>query len=344
MIHKDDYKAYTGASLKKYSPLLKHKLQDGTKYKGKIEHVAEETEERIAPYFPGDKLVKAVEYARILNRPLLLRGEPGCGKTKLAQAVAYELYGDSYRDKYFEWHIKSTSKAREGLYVFDHLARLRDVELLRRSGQSLAPESKDDILKYRRFGPLGKAFLSSKKDHPSILLIDEIDKADLDFPNDLLLELDQKRFYIEETDEKVIAEGAPIIFITSNDEKELPNAFLRRCVYHYIDPPGIKDLIRIAEANAEVLESNFEKAMPKPMVKRIVERFGLLRTDLKANPDVDKVPSTSELIDWLKVIYFHFLKGLIKEDELFSGELMFKDVLLKSKDDQKIVKGKDESK
>lgn len=343
MIDKDDYTVYTGASLKNFSPTLKYKLSDDAEYKGKIEGITEKTEERIAPYFPGDKLVKAVEYARILKRPLLLRGEPGCGKTKLAQAVAYELYGENYRDKYFEWHIKSTSKAREGLYVFDHLARLRDVELLRRRGGTLPPENEDNHLKYRRFGPLGKAFLNTQNG-PSVLLIDEIDKADLDFPNDLLLELDQKRFYIEETDEKIIAEEAPIIFITSNDEKELPNAFLRRCVYHYIDPPSIKDLIRIAEANAEVLEARFEKAMPQPMIKRIVERFGALRTDLKANPDVDKVPSTSELIDWLKVIYFHFLKGAIKEDELFSGELMFKDVLLKSKDDQKIVKGKDEDK
>jgi MoxR-like ATPase len=342
MSDQDDYQVYTGASLEKFSPRLQYKLSDEAKYKGKIESIAAVAEEQIAPYFPSDKLVKAVEYARILKRPLLLRGEPGCGKTKLAQAVAYELYGDSYREKYFEWHIKSTSKAKDGLYTYDHLARLRDVELLRRRGGELPPENEDELLKYRRFGPLGKAFLNARKGKPSILLIDEIDKADLDFPNDLLLELDQKRFYIEETREKVIAEEAPIIFITSNDEKELPNAFLRRCVYHYIDPPGIKDLIRIAQANADILEARFEKAMPKQMVKRIVERFGTLRNDMKANPDVDKLPSTSELIDWLKVIYFHFLKGAIKADELFDGNLMFKDVLLKSKDDQKIVKGKDE--
>lgn len=204
----------------------------------KTQHTIEEV---ISPYIASENLNKAVQYARLLKRPLLLRGEPGSGKTRLAQALAYKLYGSSYRAKYFEWYVKSTTKATEGLYQFDYLKRLQD-----------AQQKKLDLKgneAYRSFGPLGNAFVTSTIGKPSILLIDEIDKANLDFPNDLLLELDQKRFNIPETNEEIVAEEAPIVIITSNDEKELPNAFLRRCVFYYITFPDNEALINIIKAH-----------------------------------------------------------------------------------------------
>lgn len=325
-----NYQAYTGDALLEQADNHEYTV-DESRFKGKAKAPAQKLKEDIPPYFPSKDLQAAIEYARILQRPLLLRGEPGCGKTRVAQALAYELYhqrkGFNYRDYYFEWFIKSTTKAKEGLYQYDHLERLRDVQ--RKKEKSTEH--------YRSFGPLGKAFLASKPDAPAVLLIDEIDKADLDFPNDLLLELDEKRFYIPETEEEIRAEQAPIIIITSNDEKELPNAFLRRCVFHYIDFPGFEDLMKIARARIAQQTIELDKAMPDDLVKNIVERFMDLHKRMKANPNTNKVTATSELLDWIKVIHYYYLKDKLPLENglLPEGQLPFAEVLLKSLDDFK---------
>lgn len=304
---------------------------DDNRFKGDIREQQKEILEDIAPYFPSKELLDAIEYARVLQRPLLLRGEPGCGKTRVAQALAYELYhprkDDNYRNHYFEWFIKSTTKAKEGLYHFDHLLRLRDVQ---------AKEEKP-LTAYRSFGPLGKALLASKPDTPAVLLIDEIDKADLDFPNDLLLELDEKRFFIEETQEEIRAEYPPIVIITSNDEKELPNAFLRRCVFHFIEFPGKEDLLKIAKARIQAQEKELKKTLPDPTIEKVVGQFYDLYQSMKANPNTDKRVSTSELLDWLRVIHYYYLadKLPLKDGELPEDHLLYPEVLLKSLDDYK---------
>ncbi len=325
------YKKYEGKSLESlvrahtFSPQTDDTLADAIKAK------SSEIKEDILPYYPSDDLKDAVEYARLLKRPLLLRGEPGCGKTRLAQALAYELYPknehDNYRNHYFEWFVKSYSKAKDGLYQFDHLARLRDIQA----------EINKDIHEYRSFGPLGRAFLTSKPEAPSVLLIDEIDKADIDFPNDLLLELDQQRFFIQETKEEIRAEYAPIVIITSNDEKELPSAFLRRCVFHYIDTPDREQLLRILKAKAEIQADEYKKALPERLVESIVDSFLELLKQMRSNPTTDKKTSTSELLDWLRVIHYKYLIGelQLEDDRLPKKDLLYPEVLLKSLDDYK---------
>lgn len=325
-----DYKSYQGKALTSLIENYSYTV-DERRFRGNIQEKQKEILEDIAPYFPSKELQDAIEYARILQRPLLLRGEPGCGKTRVAQAIAYELYHqrahDNYRNHYFEWFIKSTTKAQEGLYQFDHLLRLRDVQ---------AKEEKH-LTDYRSFGPLGMAFLASKPDAPSILLIDEIDKADLDFPNDLLLELDEKRFYIDETGEEIRAEYPPIVIITSNDEKELPNAFLRRCVFHYIEFPNQDQLLRIARAKAQVHEKELQKALPDPLIEDVVKRFFDLYQAMKGSLNTDKVPSTSELLDWLRIIHYYYLTDKLPliEGKLPEDYLLYPEVLLKSLDDYK---------
>jgi MoxR-like ATPase len=284
------------------------------------------TGKTIAPYIPDEhnKLIDAVKYARLLNRPLLIRGEPGCGKTRLAQAVAYELYGPRYRKYYFEWFIKSTEKATDGLYTFDHLARLRDVQ-----EKDMSEQSKE---KYLTYGPMGKAYLS---ECPAILLIDEIDKANIDFPNDLLLELDQKRFNVKELDNKEIkAKHPPIVFITSNDERELPNAFLRRCVFHYIKMD--KDTwLKIVKAHFPPGKDQ----LSEKTLNTIVGRFDELVTKMK-NGNATKTPDTSELLDWAHTIHHFWLKGnFLSEEDIQirleeKGILDFSEVLLKTLEDR----------
>lgn len=254
--------------------------------------------ENIAPYIVSNNLYNAVKYAHYLKRPLLLRGEPGCGKTQFAKVLAHQIYAGSgidYRTKYFEWHVKSTSKASEGIYTFDYLARLHDSQI---SGATLKPD-KD----YVKFGELGKAFRESQPTAPSILLIDEIDKADIDFPNDLLLELDQKRFFISELNEFIEAKESPVVIITSNDEKELPSAFLRRCVFYYIAFPGKDQLQEIVEAHMKSIYSKNDTPLSKEAIENIVKEFEGLHTRMKSNPNASKIISTSELLDWAKIIY-----------------------------------------
>jgi MoxR-like ATPase len=284
----------------------------------------------LAAYFPSDELVKAVEIARILQRPLLLRGEPGCGKTKLASALAYAIHSNQFKKgvNYFEWHIKSTSKAKEGLYEFDHMARLRDVQ----SNQEKEPEQ------YLKFGPIGSAFKASSESAPAVLLIDEIDKADIDFPNDLLLELDEKRFVIPEVLDvhnhptEIKAKYPPIVIITSNDEKQLPNAFLRRCVFHYIDFPSEAELVKIVEAKTQEEGKNLSVGQ----VLTIVKKFTDLYNRMKQQTRTDKSPSTSELLDVVALI--HYYEQEFNESEKLEDYFVY--ALLKTYDDVKLMTGK----
>jgi MoxR-like ATPase len=254
----------------------------------------------IPPYIPSEDIKELVRLAQILQRPVLIKGEPGSGKTQLARSVAYEWYGNDYKNHFFEWQVKSTSKAVDGLYSFDHIGRLRDSQLNAFKEKS----------QYRTFGPMGLAFLTSTQSAPSILLIDEIDKADIDFPNDLLLELDERRFTIpdSETGEIIETRYPPFIFITSNDERELPEAFLRRCLFMYIRFPDDKQLKEIINAHLPgllttqkaVVRSTDAQKPNETFVDKLIERFTRLKKDIDSNPADNKRISTSELLDWLR--------------------------------------------
>ena len=274
-------------------------------------------EKGIEPYMADPRLVEAVNLSILLQRPLLLKGEPGCGKTKLASDVAREL------DVPFEtWYVKSTSKARDGLYSFDFIGRLRDAQL----ASVGVYQSIEDVEKlknpssYLRLGPLGKSFVNHKF---SVVLIDEIDKADIDFPNDLLIELDEKKFVVEETGQQYEAPNPPLVIITSNDEKELPDAFLRRCLFYYIEFPSKEKLI-------EIVKAHFPPASDE-LVEKSVTRFVKLRETLRSDRvGSTKSVSTSELLDWFHVLNTH------PEDEVLSqldGELPYLVTLLKNWDD-----------
>ena len=257
-------------------------------------------------YVADDDLNAVVNAAVLLRRPLLVKGEPGTGKTLLAHAIA-----ESLGMPLIEWHVKSTTKAVDGLYVYDVVQRLND--------SRFGDADVSDIRRYIRYGPLGQAFAS---DEPVVLLIDEVDKADIEFPNDLLRELDEMAFTIAELDETVRARHRPVVIITSNAEKELPDAFLRRCVFHFIQFPLPERMRRIVDVHHPDLDT--------ALLDAALNRFyGLRKTRGMRKP-----PSTSELIDWLTVLVKAGLSPeRIRTEDPFLG------VLLKQEQDHETVRG-----
>jgi MoxR-like ATPase len=225
-------------------------------------------------YVATQDLMMAVNAAVILERPLLVKGEPGTGKTRLAEEVAQAL-----KRPFYEWHIKSTTKAQHGLYEYDAVSRLRDSQF----GESKV----NDIRNYIIHGKLWECF---ENDQQPVLLIDEIDKADIEFPNDLLLELDRMEFHVYETGETIKAAKRPIVMITSNNEKELPDAFLRRCFFHYIKFPDADTMNAIVDVHFPGIK------------KRLVEEALRIFFEVREVPGLKKKPSTSELLDWLKLL------------------------------------------
>ncbi len=239
-------------------------------------------------YISTDDLTLAVNAAITLGRPLLIKGEPGTGKTQLAEEVA-----QSIKAPLFRWHIKSTTKAQQGLYEYDAVSRLRDSQL--------GDDRVHDISNYIIKGKLWEAF---DADELSVILIDEIDKADIEFPNDLLLEIDKMEFHVYETRETVVAKQRPLVIITSNNEKELPDAFLRRCFFHYIRFPDTDTMTRIVDVHYPGLKKDLLDAALKVFF------------DIREVPGLKKKPSTSELLDWIKLL----LAEEIPADDLQSGD------------------------
>ncbi|MFD3349243.1 AAA family ATPase [Alteromonas macleodii] len=225
-------------------------------------------------YIATKDLQLAVNAAITLERPLLIKGEPGTGKTMLAEELA-----ESLGTELIQWHIKSTTKAQQGLYEYDAVSRLRDSQL--------GDDRVHDISNYIVKGKLWEAFSAEKR---PVLLIDEIDKADIEFPNDLLLELDKMEFFVYETQERVVAKQRPIVIITSNNEKELPDAFLRRCFFHYIQFPNPGEM-------QEIVNVHFPDLKKKLLDEALKAFF-----EIRDVPSLKKKPSTSELIDWLKLL------------------------------------------
>ena len=222
-------------------------------------------------YIASTDLREAVNVSLALERPLLVKGEPGTGKTLLAHAVAKSLGRTLYT-----WHVKSTSKAQEGLYVYDAVQRLHD--------SRFGGEDVSDIRQYIRYGALGQAFLSDAR---SVVLIDEVDKADIEFPNDLLHELDAMSFVVNETGDHHLAKHRPLVIITSNNEKELPDAFLRRCIFHFIAFPEAEQMAKIVHVHHPQVEQQ--------LVDEAIAKFYWIR----GLDQVRKPPSTSELVDWI---------------------------------------------
>ena len=248
-------------------------------------------------YIASKPLMEIVNVAIALGKPLVIKGEPGTGKTLLAHSISRAL-----KKTLLIWNIKSSTKAKDGLYVYDTVQRLNDARF----------KDKDitDIRQYIKMGKLGQAF---KADEKIVLLIDEIDKADVEFPNDLLNELDEMSFHIPELDEEVVANHRPVVIITSNSEKELPDAFLRRCIFHYIEFPDQEMMERIVKVHYPDIETK--------LMKEAIKRFYWIRE----MDGLRKKPSTSELIDWIKALSL----GGISADKI-SAEIPFLGTVLKN--------------
>ena len=257
-----------------------------------------------ASYIADDGLISSVNASLALERPLLVKGEPGTGKTVLARAVA-----ESLDRPLLTWHVKSTTKAVEGLYTYDVVQRLNDARF---GGKDIS-----DVRQYIHHGPLGRALTAEQ---PVVLLIDEVDKADLEFPNDLLRELDEMTFYIPELDETVRAKHRPMVIITSNAEKDLPDAFLRRCVFHYIEFPDRERLRRIVAVHHPAVDAK--------LLDVAIERFYKLR----GVDGIRKKPSTSEFLDWLLVLS----RAGMKVEQL-EASFPFAGVLVKQEQDKELL-------
>lgn len=255
-------------------------------------------------YIASDELIRSVNIAAALQKPLLVKGEPGTGKTMLAESIA-----DSLGMDLIIWNIKSTTKAQDGLYVYDTVQRLYDSQF--------GTAGVDDISRYIKLGKLGEAF---EREEQVVLLIDEIDKADLEFPNDLLWELDQMEFYIPETGRTVKAKKRPIVIITSNAEKELPDAFLRRCIFHYIAFPNEEMMQKIVLAHYPDIKAT--------LMDNAIRAFYRLRN----LAGINKKPATSELLDWIRALQ---IGGITEED--MKQVLPYIGVLLKKTEDLQIA-------
>lgn len=255
-------------------------------------------------YIASEELMRSVDIAVALQKPLLIKGEPGTGKTMLAESISKAL-----GKKLIIWNIKSTTKAQDGLYVYDTVQRLYDSQF----GEGEV----SDIKKYIKMGKLGESFLEEEQ---VVLLIDEIDKADLEFPNDLLWELDKMEFYIPETQETIKAKHRPIVIITSNAEKELPDAFLRRCIFHYIAFPDQELMDKIIHAHFGDID--------RLLLEGAIGAFYVIRSI----PNLQKKPSTSELLDWIQALQIAGIDG-----ERLRYEIPFAGVLLKKDEDLKTL-------